>query len=62
MLDRILTEQQIIGSPRAELGCNCKENLPTDVQENSIKKNIKIYIKTAPTCFGFITIIRERTI
>jgi hypothetical protein len=23
-------------------------------------KNIKIYIKTAPTCFGSITIIRER--
>jgi hypothetical protein len=23
---------------------------------------IKIYIKTAPTCFGVITIIRERTI
>jgi len=22
--------------------------------------NIKIYIKTAPTCFGAITIIRER--
>ena len=26
------------------------------------KRNIKIYIKTAPTCFGVITIIRERTI
>jgi len=25
-------------------------------------KNIKIYIKTAPTCFGLITIIRERII
>jgi len=24
--------------------------------------NIKIYIKTAPTCFGSITIIRERII
>jgi hypothetical protein len=23
-------------------------------------KNIKIYIKRAPTCFGAITIIRER--
>jgi len=22
-------------------------------------RNIKIYIKTAPTCFGLITIIRE---
>jgi hypothetical protein len=25
-------------------------------------KNIKIYVKTAPTCFGSITIIRERII
>jgi len=33
---------------------------PTDAQENCFKKNIKIYIKTAPTCFGAITIIRER--
>jgi len=23
-------------------------------------KNIKIYIKTAPTCFGAITVIRQR--
>jgi hypothetical protein len=36
--------------------------LPTDAQENCFKKNIKIYIKTAPICFGLITIIRERTI
>jgi hypothetical protein len=36
--------------------------LPTDAQENCFKKNIKIYIKTAPTCFGLITISRERTI
>jgi len=34
--------------------------LPTDAQENCFKKNIKIYIKTAPTCFGAITVIRER--
>ena len=33
--------------------------LPTDAQENCFKKNIKIYIKTAPTCFGAIIIIRE---
>jgi len=26
------------------------------------KMNIKIYIKTAPTCFDVITILRERTI
>jgi len=26
--------------------------LPTDAQENFFKKYIKIYIKTAPTCFG----------
>ena len=35
---------------------------PTDAQENLFKRNIKIYIKTAPTCFGVNTIIRERTI
>ena len=34
--------------------------LPTDAQENCYKNNIKIYIKTAPTCFGVIAIIRER--
>ena len=27
-----------------------------------LQKNIKIYIKTVPTCFGSITIIRERII
>jgi len=31
--------------------------LPTDAQENCFVKNIKIYIKTAPTCFGAIIII-----
>jgi hypothetical protein len=36
--------------------------LPTDAQESCFKKNIKIYIKTAPTYFGLITIIRERII
>jgi len=36
--------------------------LPTDAQENFFKRSIKIYIKTASTCFGVITIIRERTI
>jgi hypothetical protein len=35
---------------------------PTDAQENCSKKIIKIYIKTAPSCLGVITIIRERTI
>jgi hypothetical protein len=35
--------------------------LPTDAQENCFKKNIKIYNKTAPICFGAITIIRKRT-
>jgi hypothetical protein len=34
--------------------------LPTDAQENCFKNNIKIYIKTAPTCFGAVTIMRER--
>jgi hypothetical protein len=37
---------------------------PTDAQVNCHKNNfkicIKIDIKTAPTCFGAITIIRER--
>jgi hypothetical protein len=36
--------------------------LPNDAQQNCFKKNIKIYIKTAPTSFGAITIIRERII
>jgi len=36
--------------------------LPTDAQENFFKKNVKIYIKTAPTCFGAIIVIRERII
>jgi len=31
-------------------------------QLNCLKSNFKIYIKTAPTCFGVITTIRERTI
>ena len=39
---------------------------PTDAQLNCLKNNCKIYnkidIKTAPTCFGVITIIRERII
>jgi hypothetical protein len=30
--------------------------LPTDAKENHFKKNIKIYNKTAPTCFSLITI------
>jgi len=33
-----------------------------DSQVDCLKNNNKIYIKTAPTCFGVITIIRERTI
>jgi hypothetical protein len=37
---------------------------PTDAQVNCLKNNFEIYIKidikTAPTCFGAITIIRER--
>jgi hypothetical protein len=34
--------------------------LPIDAQENCFKRSIKIYIKTGLTCFGVITIIRER--
>jgi hypothetical protein len=36
--------------------------LPTDAQESYFKKHIEIYLKTAPTCSGLITIIRERII
>ena len=40
--------------------------LPTDALLNCRKNNFKIYlkidVKTAATCFGVITIIRERTI
>jgi hypothetical protein len=28
---------------------------PTDAQVSCLKNNIKIYIKTAPTCFGAVT-------
>jgi hypothetical protein len=39
---------------------------PTDAQLNCLKNNsniyFEIYTKTAPTCFGAITIIRERTV
>jgi hypothetical protein len=28
---------------------------PTDAQVSYLKNNIKIYIKTAPTCFGAVT-------
>jgi hypothetical protein len=41
-------------------------NSPTDAQVNCLKNDFKIYIKidikTAPTCFGAITIIRWRII
>jgi hypothetical protein len=39
---------------------------PTDAQVNCLKNDfkicIKIYSKTTPTCFGAVTIIRERII
>jgi hypothetical protein len=35
--------------------------LPTDAPESHFK-NIKIYLKRAPTYFGLITIIRERIV
>jgi len=35
---------------------------PADARVNYLKSNFKIYIKTAPTCFGSITVIRERNI
>jgi len=30
-------------------------------KRTALKRSIKIYVKTAPTCFGLIAIIRERT-
>jgi hypothetical protein len=49
----------------AEIHLHCQSFYsPTDAQLNCLKNNFKIYIKTdiktAPTCFGSITIIRER--
>jgi len=32
--------------------------LPTDAQKKCFTRSIKIYIRTATTCFGVITIIR----
>ena len=49
-------------SHRASWYCQRFFYLPTDAQESCFKKSIKIYIKTAPTCFGLMTIIRERII
>jgi hypothetical protein len=34
--------------------------LPTDTQKKILQNNVKIYIKTIPTRFCVITIIRER--
>jgi hypothetical protein len=39
--------------------CIIKVLLPTDAQENCFKRNIKIYIKTAATCFGVIIVRLE---
>jgi hypothetical protein len=36
--------------------------VPTDAQKFCSKRNINIYIKHFPTCFGLITIITERAI
>jgi hypothetical protein len=36
--------------------------LPIDAQESCFKKNVKIYIKRAPSCFDLIAIITERII
>jgi hypothetical protein len=58
-------------TPSQPISINCTPNQsflypPTDAQLNCLKNNFKIYIKTdiktAPTCFGAITIIRERII
>jgi hypothetical protein len=36
--------------------------IPIDAQELCFKRNIKIYIKNALTCFGLFTIIRKHAI
>ena len=36
--------------------------LPTDTQLFCFKRNVKMYIKNAPVCFGLIIIIRERAV
>jgi hypothetical protein len=35
---------------------------PTDAQESCLKSNFKIYIKTAPTCFGAVTPLSGSTL
>jgi hypothetical protein len=35
---------------------------PTDAQVNCLKNNFKIYIKTAPTCFGAVTPLSGSTL
>jgi len=44
------------------ISTHIKVLLPTDAQENCLKRSIKICTKTALSCFGVITIIRECTI
>jgi hypothetical protein len=39
-----------------------KDFTPTDAQENCFKRSAKIYIKTAPACFGVIIIIIRESI
>jgi hypothetical protein len=61
----------------SQVACRCMEVTGTSEKNKQISqslffyqmmnkrvalKNIKMYIKTAPTCFGSITIIRERII
>jgi hypothetical protein len=41
---------------------NYKSRTRFDVGSERVKRNIKIYIKNAPTCFGLITIIRVHAI
>ena len=48
------TDYQSFFSPRTDAQVNCLKN--------SFKIYIKINIKTSPTCFGAIIIIRERII
>jgi hypothetical protein len=59
--------EYILGQTLFNIFCTIKIFYsPTDAQVNCLKNNFKIYvkidIKTAATCFGAITTIRERTI
>ena len=57
---RKLFPPNVKGWRRKDFANIIKVFTPTDAQ--FFKRGVKICIKTAPTCFGVIAIIRERTI